>query len=80
MTQGKLIIEGGRKLSGEVVIGGAKNAALPILFACLLAEGKTVLHNVPQLRDIASARQILRKLGCEFERREDGAIEIEVKD
>jgi len=76
----RLIIEGGRPLSGEVEISGAKNAALPILFACLLVDGKTVLYNVPELRDISSTRHILRKLGCGFERRADGAIEVEVVD
>ena len=50
----KLAIVGGKPLDGEVQISGAKNAALPILAATLLAEGARELRNVPQLNDIAT--------------------------
>jgi UDP-N-acetylglucosamine 1-carboxyvinyltransferase len=65
----KLIIEGGRHLQGEVVIGGAKNAALPILFSALLTDGPCTYHNIPRLRDIFSTIELLDKLGarCRFE-------------
>jgi UDP-N-acetylglucosamine 1-carboxyvinyltransferase len=65
----KLIIEGGRQLQGEVVIGGAKNAALPILFSALLTDGPCTYHNIPRLRDIFSTIELLEKLGarCRFE-------------
>ncbi len=59
----KLIIEGGRKLKGEVEISGAKNSALPILAASLLAEGESVIENVPNLRDIATMIKLLHALG-----------------
>jgi UDP-N-acetylglucosamine 1-carboxyvinyltransferase len=65
----KLIIEGGRRLAGEVAISGAKNAALPILFSALLTDGPCTFHNIPRLRDIFSTIELLEKLGarCTFE-------------
>ena len=48
----KLVIEGGRPLQGSIPIGGAKNAALPILIASLVCPGIHHFHNVPQLADI----------------------------
>lgn len=60
----KLVIEGGKPLSGTVRIHGAKNAALPILAASLLAEGATVIDNVPKLLDIEVMLRILTALGC----------------
>ncbi|UHA74122.1 UDP-N-acetylglucosamine 1-carboxyvinyltransferase [Paenibacillus sp. 481] len=60
----KLVIEGGKPLSGTIRIQGAKNAALPILAASILADGVVQLDNVPQLLDIEVMLQILRRLGC----------------
>ncbi len=62
-------IRGGRKLKGEVPISGAKNAALPIIVASLLAEGETVLKNVPDLMDIKTIIKVIEYLGakCEFD-------------
>ncbi|GJM81360.1 hypothetical protein HMSSN139_38560 [Paenibacillus sp. HMSSN-139] len=60
----KLVIEGGKPLSGTIRIHGAKNAALPILAASLLAEGKVQLRNVPRLLDIDVMLGILGRLGC----------------
>jgi UDP-N-acetylglucosamine 1-carboxyvinyltransferase len=76
----KLVIEGGKRLTGRVAASGSKNAALPILAACLLAEGTSVIRNVPALSDVEILLAILRELGCRVERRPDGAVEIEVKD
>ncbi|VFP85917.1 UDP-N-acetylglucosamine 1-carboxyvinyltransferase [Candidatus Erwinia haradaeae] len=59
----KFRIKGPTRLSGEVTISGAKNAALPILFAALLAEDPVKIYNVPRLRDIETAIKLLRKLG-----------------
>lgn len=59
----KLVINGGNKLFGEVRISGAKNSALPILSAVLLAEGEYLLKNVPQLRDISTMFKVLDSLG-----------------
>ncbi len=61
----KIEITGGRRLEGEIRIGGAKNAALPIMAACLLAPGRSVIRNVPRLRDVGSMLAILRHLGAE---------------
>lgn len=63
-----IIVNGGRRLEGRVATSGAKNAALPILFATLLANGKHRLHNVPELRDIESTESLLRALGCKTQR------------
>lgn len=60
-----LVIEGGQPLSGTIRIHGAKNAALPILAASLLAEGTVTVRNVPRLLDIEVMLDILRDIGCE---------------
>lgn len=67
----KLVIEGGRPLSGSIRIHGAKNAALPIMAACLLTEGKVKLRNVPRLLDIDVMLGILDRLGCTVVQKED---------
>ncbi|TXI44575.1 UDP-N-acetylglucosamine 1-carboxyvinyltransferase [Methylophilus sp.] len=59
----KLIIEGGVPLHGEVIVSGAKNAALPILCAGLLAETPFTLTGVPELRDVASTLKLLDTMG-----------------
>ncbi len=64
----KLVIEGGRKLTGEVSISGAKNAALPLIAATLLAEGVHVLENVPELRDTRTILRLLESLGLTWKR------------
>lgn len=57
-------ITGGRPLAGTVSIHGAKNSALPILAATLLARGESVVHNCPDLTDVTTALEILAALGC----------------
>src|SRR5512143_297101 len=59
------MIEGGKRLKGEVTISGAKNAALPIMCAALLAPGRSVLGNVPVLRDVSTMGKLLETLGAE---------------
>jgi UDP-N-acetylglucosamine 1-carboxyvinyltransferase len=61
---GKLVIEGGKPLSGTMVIHGAKNAALPILASTLLSPGTLTIRNVPRLTDIEVMLRILEELGC----------------
>lgn len=61
----QFVIQGGTPLAGEVTISGAKNAALPILFAALLANGKSYFANVPKLRDITTTEALLKTLGAE---------------
>lgn len=65
----KLIVEGGRQLSGEVRISGAKNAALPLIAATLLAPGKHTLRNVPDLRDTRTFIRLMGELGVTSERK-----------
>ncbi len=60
----KFVIEGGQRLQGEVRISGSKNASLPIMTACLLAAGESVLDNVPNLADINTMAALLSNLGC----------------
>jgi UDP-N-acetylglucosamine 1-carboxyvinyltransferase len=73
----KLVITGGAALDGEVRIAGAKNAALPILAATLLAEPRITLSNVPRLRDIATTLELLRRMGVVLGR-DDERLRIQV--
>ena len=73
----KLLIRGGRPLQGEVVISGAKNAALPILCAALLTADTVVLDNVPQLRDIGTTLRLLEQLGVKYRNSHDRHVELD---
>ena len=64
-------VEGGRPLEGTVRVQGAKNSALPLLAATLLARGETVLRNCPDLTDVTAALEILTCLGCRVSREGD---------
>lgn len=61
----KMVVVGNGPLKGSVATSGAKNAALPILFSTLLAEGEHIFRNVPKLMDIESTSALLHSLGCE---------------
>ena len=61
----KFVINGGVPLSGELTVAGNKNAALPILAACLLTEEELVLHRVPRIRDTEAQIALLERLGVE---------------
>jgi len=76
----KLVITGGRALGGEVRIAGAKNAALPILAATLLAEGKVTLSNVPHLRDITTTMELLGRMGVRLTVGERMCIEADASE
>ena len=71
----KFRVQGPARLSGEVTISGAKNAALPILFAALLAEEPVEIQNVPKLRDIDTTMKLLSQLGVKVER--NGAVHLD---
>ena len=62
----KFVIEGGIPLQGEVTPSGNKNAALPLLAACLLTEAPVILHNVPDIRDVSDMRMLIESLGVEI--------------
>jgi UDP-N-acetylglucosamine 1-carboxyvinyltransferase len=70
----KLLITGGNRLSGEITIAGAKNAALPILCAGLLTSETVQLSNVPHLQDVATMLKLLRQMGLHAEQDDDKVI------
>ena len=61
----KFLIEGPTPLTGSIAISGSKNAALPLMAAAILAEGKTTIHNVPKLKDIYTFNNVLRVTGAQ---------------
>ncbi|MDR2032926.1 MAG: UDP-N-acetylglucosamine 1-carboxyvinyltransferase [Azoarcus sp.] len=67
----RLLIEGGARLTGEITISGAKNAALPILCAALLCADPVTLTNVPRLKDVGTLLALLERMGVEVEREGD---------
>ncbi len=76
----KFVIEGGRKLSGEITPSGNKNAALPLLAACLLTEEKVILHNVPQIKDVLTMGNLLQSLGVEIIHLDSNTWQIQAKE
>ena len=72
----KLLIRGGRELHGEVQISGAKNAALPELCAALLTAEPVILRNVPRLQDVSTMLKLIRNMGVQAERAEDGTVSL----
>jgi UDP-N-acetylglucosamine 1-carboxyvinyltransferase len=72
----KFLIEGGFPLSGTVVPAGNKNAALPVLAACILTEEEVVVRNVPRIRDVDAMIDLLEHLGVEVEWREDNVVAL----
>ncbi|SAL69065.1 UDP-N-acetylglucosamine 1-carboxyvinyltransferase [Caballeronia terrestris] len=72
----KLVITGGTKLSGEIVVSGAKNAALPILCASLLTADDVHLENVPNLQDVRTMLKLLRQMGVNSEVSGDGRVTL----
>ncbi|HLF10072.1 MAG TPA: UDP-N-acetylglucosamine 1-carboxyvinyltransferase [Gammaproteobacteria bacterium] len=72
----KLEITGGPQLRGEVRISGAKNAALPILAATLLADGPVVLANVPHLNDVTTMLKLLRRMGVQTTHSDGAKLEV----
>src|SRR5919107_1013810 len=72
----KLVIEGGVPLSGTVVPAGNKNAALPLLAACLLTDEQVLLHNVPRIRDTEALLALLEGLGVKIERRDGNTVAL----
>lgn len=72
----KFIIKGGYRLTGEVEISGAKNAALPLMSACLLTDKECILEGVPYLKDIDTMGKLLASFGSELERDKKGNLII----
>ena len=86
------LIRGGARLKGKIEISGSKNSSVPIVAACLLANGPTRLHGVPRLSDIDSMNKLVGELGRHVYRNEptgpgigdgpalNGPLDIEVRD
>lgn len=66
----KLVINGSKRLTGEIEVHGSKNSVLPILAACVLSQGENIIHNCPILSDVDAALKILVELGCKVNREE----------
>jgi UDP-N-acetylglucosamine 1-carboxyvinyltransferase len=76
-----IVIRGGTALNGEVVVSGAKNAALPLLFSTLLTRERCVLRNVPALADVRTSLAVLRHLGAAVDVSPDGhEVIVEARD
>jgi UDP-N-acetylglucosamine 1-carboxyvinyltransferase len=76
----EFVIEGGVPLHGEVVPSGNKNAALPLLAACLLTEEPVVLHNLPLIRDVLAMRKLIESLGAHIEEVDANSWRITTKE
>jgi len=76
----KFTIEGGISLKGKVKIGGAKNAALPIMAASVLSEGPLILHNIPRLHDVQTMEKVLTSLGVKTNNLGSGSWELSSHD
>jgi len=73
----RLVVEGGRRLEGTVDVPGAKNAALPIMAAAILAEGEVVLHHVPRITDVDVMVALLESLGARVREQIGGSLVID---
>jgi len=76
----KFVVEGGIPLHGEVTPSGNKNAALPILAACLLTNEPVILHNIPQIRDVIDMRRLLESLGVSIETLDENSWKVVASD
>ena len=72
----QIVVEPNGPLRGTVSAGGAKNSALKLMVGCLLAEGRTVLSNVPHIDDVESMANVLRSMGADVERHDDGDVAV----
>lgn len=73
----KIVVNGGRALYGDVYISGMKNAALPVIFASILARDVCIIDNVPPVGDVSSALEILSELGAKVRRIRKNTVEID---
>ncbi|PWB70151.1 MAG: UDP-N-acetylglucosamine 1-carboxyvinyltransferase [Anaerolineales bacterium] len=80
MNMDKFIIKGGVPLNGEVTPAGNKNAALPLLAACLLTDEPIILHNVPQIKDVSVMRHLVESLGAGVENLGDTSWRVTARD
>ncbi len=76
----KFVIQGGRPISGTVIPGGNKNAALPLLAACLLTDEPVTLHNVPAIGDVATMGELLVDVGVSIEKLDPHTWRVHARD
>ena len=72
----KIVINGGKPLFGEISISGMKNAAMPIIYACLLVKGDCFIDNLPNIRDVRICLEIIESMGAEVERLGENSVRI----
>ncbi len=70
----EIVVNGGKKLSGEISVQGAKNSVLPVLAGTLLCDGECIIHNCPDISDVDTSFKILEGLGCVCKREENTVI------
>ncbi len=75
----EIIVNGGKKLSGQINVQGAKNSVLPILAGTILCDGECIIKNCPNLSDVETSLKILRQLGCKC-KREDEFLSVNSSD
>jgi UDP-N-acetylglucosamine 1-carboxyvinyltransferase len=76
----KIVVRGGNALNGSVEISGMKNAALPIVFACVLVKDKCVIENIPNVRDVTFAFEILKSIGASIKTINKNTVEVDCTD
>ncbi len=75
----QLVIDGGSPLYGEIMVGGMKNSALPIIFSTILVKDECVLHNIPMVSDVLNSIEILKEMGAEAEFKDAHTLIINTK-
>lgn len=76
----KIVINGGKALYGDVAVSGMKNAALPIIFACILTKDKCRIENLPLISDVTMAIEILESMGAKVDYIDETTVEIDTTD
>ncbi len=73
----RFIINGGKKLSGKITVSGMKNAALPIIFSTILVEDRCIIENIPDIRDVSTALEIITAMGARVRMLDKTTVEID---
>lgn len=73
----RFIINGGKRLSGKIEVSGMKNAALPIFFSTILVEDRCIIENIPEIRDVTTALEIITAMGARVRMLDRTTVEID---
>ena len=76
----RFIINGGKRLSGKIEVSGMKNAALPIIFSTILVEDRCIIENIPEIRDVTTALEIITAMGARVRMLDRTTVEIDTTD